>query len=309
MPLSRITLGDRRGAALLIVLWLAVGAAGLALALLETSRAAVPDGRRAVDAARLRGALEAAVHATADRLLAEAVELAPEGGRLELVLDAIEVRVRVVAESGLVDLGTASPGLLLALAEASGWAGPEARALVAEIERRRDGRGRADPAGASSATAVDEAGLRPPARPGLDHPIEVAALADSPAEVAEGDATGRWLSSLTLGTGRTEPHAELAPAQVRAALAGTSAPPGPSAGRKRGDEAPATAGAATEPEGRRADPAGLYRLEIVAATPGGRLAARSVRLALRPGETRPVRIVDWSAPQALPVAGRRAEGS
>lgn len=370
----------RRGAALLVVLWLAVAAAGLALALLETSRAAVPESRRAVDAARLRAALRAAVHLTADRLLRERLELGPEGGLLRFELDEIALEVRVVGESGLVDLASASPGLLRALARASGLREASAEALAQRVERLRAGRGEDGPPAAVGGIRGAGDALRPPDRPGLDHPIELlAAAADRPGPSMElaaarapefvfadapPQAIGRWLAATTLGTGRAEPLPELAPAIVRAAMAGQ----GRAAGAARpaavgtpggiadpasvGDSAPivdrgglgapgavadptrlgaagaiggggfagaAGAGGATvgpggtaegarSQAGRRSDPAGLYRLEIRATTPGGRHAVRSVRLHLRSGEPRPVRIVDWSGPLLLAEAAAPEEG-
>lgn len=299
---ARLT--DRRGAALLVVLWLAVAATGLALALLEATRRAAPDDRRAVDAIRLRLAVQAAVQATAARLLREEVELGPEGGRLGFEQDGIALRVRVTAESGLVDLASASPGLLRGLAEATGRTAVEARALAEEVERRRSGRGGeatdAPTVGATAATA-----LRPPARPGLDHPAEVAELPGADPEAVRVESVARWLALVTLGTGRSEPLADLAPEPVRAALAGE--PRGPS-GSLGGPSDGGPAG--TAPAGpRRADPANLYRLAIVARTPAGRIAVRSARLLLKPGEDRPVRIVDWSGPELLPDDPFLAEGT
>lgn len=301
MPL-RHARDRRRGAALLVVLWLAVGAAGLVLALLETTRTAVPESRRAVDAARLRATVRAAVHLTADRLLRERLELAPEGASLAFSLDGIEARVRVWGESGLVDPAAASPGLLRALGQASGLSAERAAALAERIERWRSGS--AANGAAAPAVAARGAGevLRPPARPGLDHPIETLAAAGSGWSEAEGAALARWLAATALGTGRAEPAPELAPPPVRQAMAGAAAAaPGARPG-------PPTAQAETA-AGRRSDPAGLYRLEIVAATPGGRRAVHAVRLALRSGELRPVRIVDWSAPLVLADLSMPAEGS
>jgi len=300
----------RRGAALLVVLWLAVAAAGLALALLETSRDAAPESRRAVDAVRLRAALRAAVHLTAARLLAERLELGPEGGTLRFELDGVALRVRVLGESGLVDPAAASPGLLRALARASGLADEPARALVERIERLRAGRREEGPPGAVDAVRGVGELPRPPDRPGLDHPVELLAALPAPADPA---VVERWLAATALGTGRTEPLPDLAPPLVRAALAGLAAE-----AREEGVEGPrerpggaSVTGGGTESRtvGRRTDPAGLYRLEIVAVTAGGRRAARSVRLVLRPGEARPVRIVDWSAPLVLAEGSALAEGS
>lgn len=299
---ARLT--DRRGAALLVVLWLAVAATGLALALLEATRRAGPEDRRALDAIRLRLAVQAAVQATAAQLLREEVELGPEGGRLGFEQDGIALRVRVQAESGLVDLASASPGLLSGLAQATGRTAVEARALAEEIERRRSGRGGdatdAAAAGPSAATA-----LRPPTRPGLDHPVEVAELPGTDFEAARVERVERWLALVTLGTGRSEPLVDLAPEAVRAALAGEPrGSPGAEGGPPGGDEA------GRGPTGpRRADPANLYRLAIVARTPAGRIAVRSTRLLLRPGQDRPVRIVDWSGPELLPDDPFLAEGT
>ncbi len=299
----------RRGAALLVVLWLAVAAAGLALSLLETSREALPESRRAVDAVRLRAALRGAVHLTAERLLAERLELGPEGGTLRFELDGVAVRVRVLGESGLVDPAAASPGLLRALARASGLADEPARALVERIERLRVGRREEGPAGAVGAIRAAGEALRPPARPGLDHPVELLAALPGPADPA---VVERLLGVTALGTGRDEPVPELAPSLVRAALAGLAVQAREERVeglRERPAGAPgAMAGTESRTAGRRADPAGFYRLEIVAATAGGRRAARLVRLALRAGDARPVRIVDWSAPLVVAEGSALEEG-
>ncbi|MCS6778682.1 MAG: hypothetical protein NZ555_03135 [Geminicoccaceae bacterium] len=286
-----------RGAALLAVIWLAVAAAGLALALLESTRLGTPESRRAVDATRLRAALEAAVHATADRLMRERVELRGGTAELRLSLDDVELEVRIQAESGLVDLAAASPDLLRRLAEAAGFESGTARSLAERLARSRTGSG-------ERAAAIVQRGageeLRPPAGPGLDHPFELLhgdALAIESAEAA----AARLRAAVTLGTGRSEPLVELAPALVRDALSERS-------GATTG-ERPAGPMAAMPTGERRADPSDLYRLEILATTPGGRRAVRSVRLALRAGEDRPVRIVDWSGPLPLPESGPLAPGA
>lgn len=293
----------RRGAAFPIVLWFAVAATGLALALLETTHGSLPDGRRAVEAARLRAASRAAVHLAAERLAAERLELGAEGGRLRAALDGVDLEVEVRAESGLVDLAAASPDLLRRLARASGFAPERAEALARGIERARDGRG---DAAASAPVGPDRAPaetLRPPAKPGFDHPIEASALAGigdgGPNEFA---ALERWLAVTTLGTGRGEPSPEFAPALVRAALADR-------ASTEAEASRPRAPGAAEPEAARRSDPAGLYRLRIVARTEGGRVAVHTARIALRAGEARPVRIVDWSAPLVLPDRELGAEGS
>ena len=293
----------RRGAAFLVVLWFAVAAAGLALALLETTRGAAPEARRAIDAVRLRAAIRAAVHLTAERLLRERLELGGEGALLAATLDEIEVRVRVRGESGLVDLAAASPDLLRRLARASGLPAERAEALAEGIERLRIRGGEEGSAPAVGAGRAPGETLRPPTRPGLDHPMETLALVSGGGLAAdEVAAPARWLSATTLGTGRAEPLPELAPGMVRVALAGDRAAPG-------SEPARGTRSAAEQSGMRRNDPAGLYRLEIVAGTPGGRVAVRSVRLALRSGEARPVRIVDWSAPLTLTDGPSLPEGS
>lgn len=291
-------LPGERGAALLIVIWLAVAAAGLALALLESTRLGTPESRRAVDATRLRAALEAAVHATADRLLRERVELRGGTAELRLSLDDVALEVRIQAESGLVDLAAASPDLLRRLAEAAGFQSGTARALAERLARSRTGSSGERAAAIVQRGAGDE--LRPPLGPGLDHPFELLHGDAPPIESAEA-AGVRLRGAITLGTGRSEPLVELAPALVRDALAERS-------GTTTG-ERPAGSAAAMSSSGRRADPSDLYRLEILAITPGGRRAARSVRLALRAGEDRPVRIVDWSGPLPLPESGPPAPGA
>lgn len=308
----RARLDRRRGAAFLVVLWFAVAAAGLALALLETSRGSVPDARRAVDAARLRAAVQAAVHLTAERLLLERLELGGEGALLAATLDEIELRVRVTGESGLVDLAAASPDLLRRLARASGLSAERAAALADGIERLRNRSGEEERAAAVAAGRAPGETLRPPARPGLDHPIETLALVSGGGlEAGEVEAPARWLSATTLGTARAEPLPELAPRVVRAALAGDRAASGsePARGPRSAPEPQGPRSAPEQSRARRSDPAGLYRLEIVASTPGGRVAVRSVRLALRSGEARPVRIVDWSAPLMLTDGPPLQEGS
>lgn len=301
----RMRRDGRRGAVFPIVLWFAVAAMGLAAALLETTRSSLPESRRSLDAARLRAALRAAVHLTAERLAAERLELGPEGGRLSAELDGVALEVEVRAESGLVELATASPDLLRRLARASGFSVERADMLASAVERARTGRAETGPADAGSAEAGRGAGemLRPPAKPGLDHPIEVVgAILSGSVENSEIEAIERWLALTTLGTGRSEPLAELAPAAVRAALADRrdERTEGP---RTVGPDAPGPATA------RRSDPAGLYRLRIVARTEGGRVAVRTARIALRAGEAKPVRVVDWSAPLVLPDRPSGTEGS
>lgn len=287
-----------RGAALLIVIWLAVAAAGLALALLESTRLGTPESRRAVDSVRLRAALEAAVHAAADRILRERVELRAGAGELRLSLDDVDLEVRIQAESGLVDLAAASPDLLRRLALGAGFDSSAARALAERLARSRTGSGRERAEAVLQRGAGEE--LRPPAAPGLDHPFELL-YGEEPTSVSTDAAGARLVAAVTLGTGRAEPIVELAPTLVRDALAdrsGTTAaerPPGPAVAMPTSE--------------RRTDPSNLYRLEILATTPGGRRAVRQVRLALRADEERPVRIVDWSGPLRLPESGPTAPGA
>jgi hypothetical protein len=293
----------RRGAVFPIVLWFAVAATGLAVALLETTRGSLPEGRRSLDAARLRAAVRAAVHLTAERLAAERLELGPEGGRLSAELDGVALEVEVRAESGLVELATASPDLLRRLARASGFSPDRADILASAIERARTGRAETAPAASIAAGRGAGDALRPPAKPGLDHPIElVAAALPGGVEPGENAAVERWLALTTLGTGRNEPLPEFAPALVRAALADR---------REEGTEAPRTIlpGAPEPAASRRSDPAGLYRLRIVARTESGRVAVRTARIALRAGEAKPVHVVDWSAPLVLPDRPSGTEGS
>ncbi|MDW8124227.1 MAG: hypothetical protein RMJ04_05575 [Geminicoccaceae bacterium] len=275
------------GSAFLLALWFAAAASGLALALLDTSREAVPEARRQIDSIRLRAALSSAVHVVAARLSSEKLELRAGTAVLELAHEDIAVSVRVRAESGLVDVAAASPGLVQRLAELVGFDRERARALVDDIERRRTGTRSGDPPENRAPQAFRE--LRPPDRPGLDHPIEVVEAAGG----GSGPSAGPWdrfFAFLTLGTDLPEPVVELAPREVRIALAGT-----------KGDRSPRSSPQAeVEPVSvRRRDPNDLYRLEILARTPGERMAARRVVLALRPGDIRPVRIVDWSGPLAV----------
>lgn len=273
--------GAESGSAFVVVLWFAVAACGLALALLESSRVTFPEVQREIEAIRLRAAIASAVHVTAARIAAEELELRAGSASLAWDFDGVLLSLRVRAESGLVDLSAASFDLVQRLAEAAGFERETARTLVAMFARKRSQLHGRETDAHEEPSPFEE--LRPPARPGIDHPVEL--ISALPSEIITvAPKAARLLSLVTLGSGSPEPAVELAPSEVREALAAIKDNRARVALMRAEDAATV----------RRRDPQDVYRLEIVAQTAGERRAVRRVTFALRPDDPRPVRIVDWS---------------
>ncbi len=258
------------GFALLFVLWVLLAVGALAATLL---RAEDPVLLRPATAA-LRLDLEVRARSLVPVLLQEleAGELLA-GSRRRLRLGDVEVEVRILGESGRVDLNAAPPAVIDALLAAHGVPEEERARLRDALLDWRDPDGLVRLAGAEEA-AYRAAGREGPGNRPFRHPAELArVLGFSP------DLVRTLWDDVTVHTGRAEVEGALASPALARAL-GLPVP--------EGEVVP------------RPDPAGVYRLDIRLRR--GEDAAARLELVVRrdPGSWT---VLEWSAPRALGEEG------
>lgn len=132
---------DNRGVALVIVLWLLVLLAGLAVGIAGTARTETHLARNLLAEARARHLAQAGIHHAITTLfeLRRTAAPPPDGsavGTLEIA--GTEVRYAIRDECGKVDLNTARGGLILGLLLANRVAETQARSLAQAILDWRD---------------------------------------------------------------------------------------------------------------------------------------------------------------------------
>ncbi len=149
------------GAAMMLVLWLIALLAALVAAFALTARVEALQGRTLSDGGRAaeiaRAGLEYALVRVADP--DPATHWRPDGRPYRWSFDGAEVEVRIVDETGKVDLNAADVGLLAALLRESAVEPARATQLAAAIADWRDADSLTQPAGGAEDADYAAAGL------------------------------------------------------------------------------------------------------------------------------------------------------
>jgi general secretion pathway protein K len=138
-----------RGAALLLVLWLTMLIAGVVVVFAATAGTEALQGRFLERQAAARYLAEGGIEVAVLRMGSnDAARIwHPDGRPYAFALEGAQLEVRVVDESGKVDLNGASPELLAALIVAVGGDAARAPAIAAAIQDFRDGDSLLSPGG------------------------------------------------------------------------------------------------------------------------------------------------------------------
>jgi general secretion pathway protein K len=149
-----------RGAALILVMWILVLLTVLIGTFAVSARIEAAQARQVRSASIAREAARAGVEYAVLRMLAPdiAQRWVPDGRSYADAIGSAKIEIRVLDESGKVDLNSASPQLLAKLLLATGVDPPRASALAAAIVDYRDEDDLVLPGGAENA-AYREAGL------------------------------------------------------------------------------------------------------------------------------------------------------
>lgn len=313
------------GVALVAVLWFTVAIAGLAATFATLARGEALRSRNMVEAIRARAVLEAGLERAALELVVPTVRPLPRGIELEWPFDGAVVHMAITGQSGRLDLNTAGPALLRALATEVG-ADRELSVRIADaVVDWRDDNSLRRPKGAEDRDYRSAGRDSGAADAPFEHVAELKQLL--PVE----PAIYRKLRDLvTVTTGRATPDTELADPRVRRAMLGKDAlekdegrgtlsephedeqgtgDAGPAFGdtglddENAGDEDAAQDGGprlSREDEADRrtdtgfTDPAGLYAVRLDARLASGyRAHADAVIWWQETPDGRPFRVLDW----------------
>jgi general secretion pathway protein K len=205
----------QQGAALLLVLWLIALLTALVSAFALTARVEALQGRTLGDGARAqelaRAGLEYALARVGDP--SPATHWQPDGRTYHWQFDGSDIEIRIVDESGKVDLNQADPALLAALMRVSGVDGDRATHVAAAIADWRDVDTLVQPNGAEDAEY---------AAAGLPYGAKNAPF-DTVAEVEQvlgmtPQIFAKLQPYLTIYAGRAMPDPVFAPGPVRTAM-------------------------------------------------------------------------------------------
>jgi len=205
-----------RGAALLLVLWLVVLLTALVGAFALTARMEALQGRVGNQGAMTleiaRAGMEYALVRVADRN--PETHWPPDGRAHAWTFDGHEVRVRIVDETGKVDLNQADLPLLSRLMQALGQPPDASDALAAAIVDWRDADDLTQPVGGAEDGDYAAAGRDYGAK---DAPFESIAEVEQVLGMTP-ELYARLAPFLTLHSGRAQPDASYAPGPVLAAM-------------------------------------------------------------------------------------------
>jgi general secretion pathway protein K len=150
----------QRGVALILVLWILVLLTALIGAFAQTARIEAMQAHALRSAVAARQAARAGIEYAVLRMNYADVDRrwVPDGRKYPLELDGATLEIRIVDESGKVDLNGASPDLLHRLLLALGVKEPQAQSIAAAIVDYRDPDDLLTPGGAESSEYKD-AGL------------------------------------------------------------------------------------------------------------------------------------------------------
>lgn len=310
---------QERGFALIAVLWMLVLLAFLASSYSAGTRTGAYLTRNLEFSARAEALADAGIYRTLWELLRLDVDprLRTDGTVYEWVFGEGRVRFSVHDEAGKVDLNAAPKELLERLFVAAGIDAPSARALAEAVSAFRDGEEEGGDSGGGLAP-------RPPDR--FATQAQGFRTVDSVQQVLGMSAArfARIRPLITVYTGMTEPDVVVAPAAVRAAMAGLSAdaagpdpafaaaspvPPTGEPAPEVDDDGPFRIVAGNESERPSEPPGGVaFRAEIVAIhaearLPSGTVFVREAVADLRMAED-PYRFYLWrqARRQFFPVA-------
>lgn len=206
----------QRGAALLLVLWLVVLLTALVGAFALTARMEALQGRVANRGAAVqevaRAGMEYALVRVADRN--PETHWRPDGRAHAWTFDGHEVRVRIVDETGKVDLNQADMSLLSRLMQALGEPPEASDALAAAIVDWRDADDLSQPVGGAEDADYAAVGRDYGAK---DAPFETLAEVEQVLGMTP-DLYARLAPFLTLYSGRTQPDATYAQGPVLVAM-------------------------------------------------------------------------------------------
>lgn len=297
--------------ALLMALWFAAGAAILAMAFLQGTRSETAIATGVLGETRARLAEDAALAWAVARLLDEEIVLRPGGTPIRASFEGIELDLLVSAESGRIDVNYAA---VETLAELAGNLGIEEAEVEAFEEALADWREDDGAEGVDMERPRLGSRLVPPRHHHLEHVAGLRTVPGVPPAVYR--ALAPWL---TVYTREPMPDNGLLPPLLRVTPRGGDMPAsdGQEAASAESGASPEAAPsgladdtgiagedgeseAAGEGDGRRSDPLQLYRVRIATRQPDGYTSGREIVLWLRPGRSRPYRILDFSPPLVVP---------
>lgn len=211
-----MTRGLQRGAALMLVMWLVVLLAALVGAFALAARIEYMQGRTLYSGVAAEQAARAGLEYAMTRLSERdpVLRWMPDGRPNRLSFDGADIEIRVVDESGKIDLNGADAGLLSALFRVVGVEQPQADAIAAAIIDWRDPDDLTQPQGGAEDPQYAAAGLPYGAK---DAPFETVAevlqvLGMTP------ELFARVEPDLTIHTGLPGPDTRFASAPVLQAL-------------------------------------------------------------------------------------------
>lgn len=207
--------GRHRGAALMLVLWLLTLLAALVGAFAVTARVEYLQGRVLRDGVIAGEAARAGVEYALDRVVEPDLKSRwrPDGREYDWRFGGADVRVRIVDESGKVDLNRADAVLLAALLRGAGAAPERVGALAAAILDWRDADNLTQPGGDAEDPGYAAAGLPYGAK---DAPFE--SVAELEQVLGMTPEVYARLAPLATVYGGTVPRREFAPPEVLVAM-------------------------------------------------------------------------------------------
>ena len=220
MSLVAATSASNRGAALLLVLWMLVLLTGLISVFALTARTEGLQGRFLGRSTAARYAAEAGIELAALHLqdTDPAVRWIPDGRAEQIAFEGQKIEVRVVDESGKVDLNVAAPDLLIGLMIALGTDQDQARQLSGAIQDWRDADSLLNAEGGAEDAQYAAAGLPYGAK---DRPFETVAELQQVLGMQR-SLYLKLLPYLTVYSGQARPNPAFAAAPVLQASGMTS---------------------------------------------------------------------------------------
>lgn len=206
----------QRGAALPLVLWLVVLMVATVGAFALSSRVEMLQGKTQADGARAQEVARAGIEYAMARLVDPRTgrRWAADGRPYRWSFDGAEVELRILDESGKVDINQADPALLAALLRTLGAEPSAAQQLAGAIADWRDPDSLLQPGGGAEDPAYAAAGRAHGAK---DAPFESVSELHQVLGMAP-ELFARLAPHLTVYSGLSRPNAQFAPAPVLASM-------------------------------------------------------------------------------------------